>query len=128
MQAFFGYIDTSTLKQRINPRYYDFFDELNFLIRLRKIIQANVDKFIIIKPDLISAEIKAKLPAYFHDLIKAFLLQDARIFPFKRPWDYKIELLLGKEPPYYKTRSISSIKLIYIRKWLNKNLEKGFIR
>jgi hypothetical protein len=73
MQAFLGYTDTSTLKQRINPRYYDFFDELNSLIRLRKITQANVDKFITIKPDLILAEIKAKLPAYFHDLTKVFL-------------------------------------------------------
>jgi hypothetical protein len=51
-----------------------FFDESNFLTRLRKIIQANVNKFIIIKPDLILAEIEANLPAYFHDLIKAFLL------------------------------------------------------
>jgi hypothetical protein len=73
MQAFFGHINTLILKQKMNPRYYNFFDELNFLIRLRKIIQANVDKFIIIKPDLILAEIKAQFPAYFHDLIKAFL-------------------------------------------------------
>jgi hypothetical protein len=73
MQAFFGYTNTSILKQKINPKYYNFFDELNFPIRLRKIIQANINKFMTIKPDLISAEIKAKLPAYFHDLIKAFL-------------------------------------------------------
>jgi hypothetical protein len=73
MQAFFGHINTSTLKQKINRKYYNFFDELNSLIRLRKIIQANVDKFIIVKTDLTLAEIKAKLPAYFHDLIKAFL-------------------------------------------------------
>jgi hypothetical protein len=74
MQAFLGHTNTSILKQRMNPKYYDFFDELNFLTRLRKIIQANVDKFMTIKPDLTLAEIKAKLPAYFHDLTKAFLL------------------------------------------------------
>jgi hypothetical protein len=62
-----------------------------------------------VKPDLIVAEIRAKLPAYFHDLTKAFLLQDARILPFKCPWDHKIELLPEKEPPYHKTRSISLI-------------------
>jgi hypothetical protein len=73
MQAFFEYTNTTILKQKMNLKYYNFFDELNSLIRLRKIIQANVNKFIIIKPDLILAEIKAKLPAYFHDLIKAFL-------------------------------------------------------
>jgi hypothetical protein len=37
MQALLGYINTSTLKQKINPRYHDFFDELNSPIRLRKI-------------------------------------------------------------------------------------------
>jgi hypothetical protein len=74
MQALFEHIDTSILKQKINPKYHDFFDELNFPTRLRKIIQADVDKFIIVKFDLILAEIKAKLPAYFHDLTKAFLL------------------------------------------------------
>jgi hypothetical protein len=116
MQAFFGHINTSTLKQKINPRYHDFLDELNSLIRLRKITQANVDKFMIIKPDLTSAEIKAKLPAYLHDLIKAFLPQNARILPFRRPWDHKIELLPEKKPPYYKTKFMSLIKLIYIRK------------
>jgi hypothetical protein len=73
MQALLGHTNTSTLKQKINPKYYDFFDELNSLTRLRKIIQADVDKFITIKPDLTSAEIKAKLSAYFHDLTKAFL-------------------------------------------------------
>jgi hypothetical protein len=73
MQAFLGHTNTLILKQRMNPKYYDFFDELNSLIRLRKIIQANVDKFITVKPDLILAEIKAKLPAYFYDLTKAFL-------------------------------------------------------
>jgi hypothetical protein len=69
----------------MKPKYYDFFDELNSLTRLQKITQTNVNKFITIKPNLTSAEIKAKLPAYFHDLIKAFLPQNARILPLKRP-------------------------------------------
>jgi hypothetical protein len=75
MQAFLEHTDTSTLKQKINPKYHNFFDKLNSLIRLRKIIQADVNKFITVKPDLISAEIKAKLPAYLHDLTKAVLSQ-----------------------------------------------------
>jgi hypothetical protein len=73
MQAFLGHTNTTTLKQRMNPKYHDFFDELNCPTHLRKIIQANVDKFITVKPDLTPAEIKAKLPAYFHDLTKVFL-------------------------------------------------------
>jgi hypothetical protein len=128
MQAFLRHTDTTTLKQKMDPKYYDFFDELNCLTHLRKITQANVDKFITIKPNLTPAEIKAKLPAYLHDLTKAFLLQNARILPLKRPWDHKIELLPEKKPPYYKTKSILPTKLMYIRKWLNENFEKGFIR
>jgi hypothetical protein len=128
IQAFLGHTDTTTLKQRMDPKYHDFFDELNCLIHLRKIIQADVDKFITVKPDLTPAEIKAKLPAYLHDLTKAFLSQDARILFLKRSWDYKIELLPEKKLPYYKTKPISLTELMYIRKWLNENLEKRFIR
>jgi hypothetical protein len=128
MQAFFGHIDTLILKQKMNPKYYDFFDELNSLTRLRRIIQANINKFMIVKSDLTLTEIKAKLPAYFHDLIKVFLPQDARILPFKRPWNHKIELLPEKKLSYYKTRLMLPIELICIRKWLNENFEKEFIR
>jgi hypothetical protein len=38
IQALFGHTDTSILKQRMNPRYHDFFNELNSSTRLRKII------------------------------------------------------------------------------------------
>jgi hypothetical protein len=116
IQALLGHTDTSTLKQKMNPRYHDFINELNSPIRLRKIIQTDVNKFITVKSDLILAEIKAKLSAYLHDLTKAFLPQDARTLPFRRPWDHKIELLPEKEPLYHKTRFILPTKLMYIRK------------
>jgi hypothetical protein len=73
MQALLGHTNITTLKQRMDPKYYDFFDELNCPTHLRKIIQADVNKFITVKPDLTLAEIKTKLPTYFHDLTKAFL-------------------------------------------------------
>jgi hypothetical protein len=53
IQALLGYINTSTLKQKMDPKYHDFLDELNCPTYLRKITQANVDKFMIIKPNLI---------------------------------------------------------------------------
>jgi hypothetical protein len=85
MQAFLKYTNTTTLKQKMNPKYHDFLNELNCPTHLRKITQVNVNKFITVKPDLTPAEIKAKLPAYFHDLTKAFLPQNARILFLKRP-------------------------------------------
>jgi len=34
----------------------------------------------------------------------------------------------GKQPPYYKNRPLSPTKLQYVKKWINKILNKGFIR
>jgi hypothetical protein len=38
MQALLEHTDTLTLKQKMNSKYYNFFDKLNYAIRLRKII------------------------------------------------------------------------------------------
>jgi hypothetical protein len=95
---------------------------------LKKITEANIEKFLTVKPDPSIPELKSKLPKYLYDLIKAFLLQNARKLAPRRPQDHKIELQSGKDPPYQKTRPMSSEKPKCVRKWLDKNLEKGFIR
>jgi hypothetical protein len=45
---------------------------------LKKITEADIEKFLTVKPDPSIPELKSKLPEYLHDLIKAFLPQDAR--------------------------------------------------
>jgi hypothetical protein len=40
---------------------------------LKKITEANIEKFLTVKPDPSIPELKFKLPKYLHDLIKAFL-------------------------------------------------------
>jgi hypothetical protein len=82
----------------MDSRYYDFFDKPNFPTRLQENTQADIDKFITVKSDLIPAKIETKLLAYLHDLTKAFLPRDARSFPLKRLWDHKIEILPEKSP------------------------------
>jgi hypothetical protein len=123
-----GQMDIPKLKQQINPRYHDFLDECRRPMLLKKITEADIEKFLTVKPDPSIPELNSKLPEYLHDFIKAFLPQDARKLAPRRPWDHKIELQPGKDPPYQKTRPMSSEELKCVRKWLDENLEKGFIR
>ena len=52
----------------------------------------------------------------------------ANELPPRRAWIHKIELLPGKEPPSFKNRPLSPSELRVVRKWLDENLSKGFIR
>ena len=36
--------------------------------------------------------------------------------------------MLGKQPLYHKNRPLSPTKLQYVKKWINKMLNKGFIQ
>jgi hypothetical protein len=70
---------------------------------LKKITEADIEKFLTVKLDPSISELESKLPEYLYDLIKAFLPQDARKLALRRPWDYKIKLQPGKDPLYQKT-------------------------
>jgi hypothetical protein len=52
---------------------------------LKKITEADIEKFLTVKPDPSIPELKFKLPEYLHDFIKAFLPQDARKLVPRRP-------------------------------------------
>jgi hypothetical protein len=65
MQAFLRHTNTMTLKQKMDLKYYNFLNKLNCLTHLRKIIQANVNKFMTVKLDLILAEIKPSFQPIF---------------------------------------------------------------
>jgi hypothetical protein len=45
-----------------------------------------------------------------------------------RPFDHKIELKPGEEPPYYRNRLMSARELEVVKKYLDDHLPKGFIR
>jgi hypothetical protein len=83
---------------------------------LKKITEADIEKFLTVKPDPSIPELKSKLPEYLYDFIKAFLPQDARKLAPRRPWDHKIELQPGKDPPYQKTRPMFPEELKCMRK------------
>lgn len=95
---------------------------------LNRVSDDDVGKFLKGKPIPTPAEIVQRLPEWLRDLADAFLPQLADKLPPHRTWDHKIELMPGKEPPYNKNRPLSIQELRVVRKWLEDNLAKGFIR
>jgi hypothetical protein len=69
-----------------------------------------------------------KLLKYYHEFLLVFDQQEANKLPPYRECDYKIELLLGKLLPAGPLYNILKDKLLVLRKFLEKNLSKGFIR
>lgn len=96
----------------------------------RGITDEDMEKFIAKtdKPVPEAAEILKKLPDWLHDLKDGFLPGLANELPPHRSWDHTIDILPGREPPYIKSRPMSPAELKVVRKWLDDNLNKGFIR
>jgi hypothetical protein len=120
--------DRRTIRESFDSSYHDFIDNCFDTLHLQRISEADIDKFLAGKPELTDDDILKKLPNWLHDLKEAFLPKLADELPPHRAWDHKIELIPGKEPPYYKNRPLSSEELKVVRKWLDDNLSKGFIR
>ena len=105
-----------------------FIDECFRPCLLRKVTEADIEKFMTSKPEQTQEDILRKLPNWLHDLHDTFLPRLANELPPRRSWDHKIELMPGKNPPYFKNRPLSQPELRVVRKWLDDNLSKGFIR
>jgi RNase H-like domain found in reverse transcriptase/Reverse transcriptase (RNA-dependent DNA polymerase)/Integrase zinc binding domain len=115
-------------RQLFPNELHDFVDECYSPARLAKITDADIEKFMKGKPERTADDVLKKLPIWLRDLYDVFLPKLADKLPPQRSWDHKIELLPGKEPPYQKTRPMNPQELKVIRKWLDDNLAKGFIR
>ena len=120
-------------KRVFDPYFHDFLqtnlDETARTETLRrKIMPSDIDKFMAKKPPLTAEDIKKLLPAEFRHHVEHFLPKNAETLPPHRPWDHKIELVPGKEAPYSKNRPFSPEELRCIKKWIDENLAKGWIR
>jgi hypothetical protein len=115
-------------KEMLPERVHSFVDECFTPLHLRRISEEDIEKFLKVKPELTAPEIVSKLPVWLRDLYEAFLPGEANKLPPRRTWDHKIDLTPGYEPPYQKNRPFSPQELRVIRKWLDDNLTKGFIR
>lgn len=123
--------DPEEYKTLLPEATYDFIDAI-FTPgdSLHRITERDAEAFLekASKPMLTEKQIKERLPKKYHNLIAAFLPQDARQLPPHRAYDHRIELIPGSKLPYAKNRPFSPLELKVIKKWLDKELAKGFIR
>ena len=94
----------------------------------RKIVDADVEKFLKGKPALTRDDILQRLPKEFRHHVDDFLPKNADELPPHRPWDHKIEITPGRQAPYHKDRPLSPSELRCVKKWIDEMLDKGFIR
>jgi hypothetical protein len=74
------------------------------------------------KPDL------SGIPAEYHDYADVFSKSKAQILAPHRPYDLKIELEDGSEPPPGRIYSLSPSELQSLREFIDEHLALGFIR
>lgn len=68
------------------------------------------------------------LPKEYHKWKKLFEEDEGFSLPKQQPWDHKIELEPGKEPPWGPLYPLSAEELKAEREWLDKYEKKGWIR
>jgi hypothetical protein len=114
--------------ETLPSEFHEFIHDCYQPMRLSKVSETDIGKFMKGKPEPTTQELFDKLPSWLHDKVGAFSPKAAKELPPRRSWDHKIDLLPGNEPPYQKTRPMSPTELQVVRKWLDDNLDKGFIR
>jgi len=71
---------------------------------------------------------KNLVPQEYHDYLVLFSEKEARILPPSRYGDHAIPLIEGSKPPFGHMYSMSNSELKEVRKWIDENLSKSFIR
>ena len=69
-----------------------------------------------------------KLPPEFHKFFELFSHQKANKLPPHKPYDYKIKFIKNKQPGYGLLYSMFQREFQILKKFLDENLAKGFIR
>ncbi|OAQ57620.2 retrovirus polyprotein [Pochonia chlamydosporia 170] len=68
------------------------------------------------------------VPKHYHENLKVFDQAEADKLPPHRDCDHEIKLQPGTTPPHGPLYGMSEDELIVLRKFLQENLDKGFIR
>jgi transposase InsO family protein len=95
---------------------------LSFRLTLSDQVRAHASKVPEDAPDLSS------IPEAYHDFADVFSAGSAETLAPHRPYDLKIDLEEGKEPPLGPIYSLSQIELQALREFVEENLNTGFIR
>src|SRR5690606_4894087 len=81
-----------------------------------------------ISPEEELDKIKAKVPEEYHEFLDMFKEATSNELPPHRDYDHKIPLKPGFTPPFGALYSMSLGELQVLKKYLEENLSKGFIR
>ena len=118
-------------KARLPVDFHSFVDDLwaDGMIN-RRITEDDAQKFFkkADLPEVTADDAKRRLPAEYRDLFQAFLSTDANTLPPHRSYDHKIEVVPGGKLPCARNRPLSPMELRVLKRWLDDNLAKGFIR
>ena len=68
------------------------------------------------------------IPKHYHDFLPIFTKKEVDKLPPHRYVNHAIPLIDEKKPPLGRMYSISDAELLEVRKWIEENLWKGFIR
>jgi hypothetical protein len=77
------------------------------------------------KADLL---VEKLIPEDLHDFLDVFNDNKANRFPESNMWDHKIDIKEGFEPKSFKNYNLTLEEQKELDKFLDKNLEKGYIR
>jgi hypothetical protein len=67
------------------------------------------------------------IPKDLHDLLDVFDNNKANQFPESNMWDHKIDMKEGFKPKYFENYNLTPEEQKELDKFLDKNLEKGYI-
>ncbi|KAG9564216.1 hypothetical protein KCU71_g4900, partial [Aureobasidium melanogenum] len=94
-------------------------------LNISAITQADIDKFMTKKPE---TDVLETLPPQYRQFANMFSKTEADKLPPHRPQDHEICLHDRRQPPYVRPRGMLPKELAATKKYLNENLDKGFIR
>jgi hypothetical protein len=119
--------DPDTYKKLFPQETHEFIDQCYGSASIRRISDEDAQIFLdkSEKGPMPLEEIRKRVPAKYHDLIAAFLPQDAEKLAPHRRYDHKIELIPGATVPYARSRPLSPLELRVLKRWLDDNLAKG---
>lgn len=89
--------------------------------RIPRITDADIDKLLTGKSELLLNDIRKLLPNWLHDKITAFLPRLADELLLRRVWDHKTEIMPGKETQCQKNRPLSPREVAVVRNGLMNN-------
>ena len=72
--------------------------------------------------------VEEMVPKEYHEFLNVFSEEKAARFPESKEWDHKIDMKEGFKPKSFKNYNLTPEEQIELDKFLNENLEKGYIQ